>query len=59
MTRVLIERGEKATEAWIWICKQEAKFVSYRNYLEDGTAKDLAFDVEDERIALELALRFA
>ena len=58
-TRVLVERGDRATAAWIWICKQDTKFVSYRNYLEDGTARDLAFEVEDEAVALELALRYS
>ena len=58
-TRVLVLRGTRATAAWIWICSTGVKFTSYRWYLEDGSAQHLAFDVEDERVALELALRYA
>ena len=58
-SRVLVLRGDRATAAWIWICSTGAKFTSYRWYLPDGSAQHLAFDVEDEAVAVELALRYS
>ena len=62
MATIKIERGEKSYSCWQFLQRNSSPFVSYRLY---GTEPPeyykewLAFDIDDERIAVELALRFA
>ena len=60
MATIRIERGEKSYRVWSDLTRRGVDFVSYRLYsLDPGEDQGrLAFDIDDERVAVELVLRY-
>ena len=60
MATIVIERGEKSYSCWNYLKDNSIAFSSYRLFREVETTDNgvLAFDIVDECMAVECALRF-
>jgi len=62
MATITVERGEKSYLVWNYLRERNIRFESYRNYGTNPPTYHqewLTFDIEDEAVAVELALRYA
>ena len=62
MARIRVLKGAKSIACWDYLCDNQVEFMASRVYgTEPPTYHQewLEFDVEDEAVAVELALRYA